>query len=88
MFLPFLIGGHLGGRVAQYFCLLVPRVLRGYTSTVRNWYIFGLSTYFLLLVYVSTQNPLKTPFTPYQTIFTANLENPVFKKERIVVGER
>ncbi len=80
---PFLLGGHIGGRLSDYFevfyCLTIPKVLQYYKFSVRRVVCEGLGLYFLLGIYVSTTNPTKQPYTPYQTILTADFKSPKFK---------
>ena len=83
---PFLLGGHLGGRIGWYFliylCVLVPHVLVQCKTTLRSLYATALVVYFLLFVYITTLNPIKQPLTPYQSILTTDTRHPIFKQER------
>lgn len=81
---PFIFGGHLGGRIANYFliflCISIPNTLRVYVRPVRRVAASVLFLYFIAIVFISSRNKEKSPYTPYQTIFTVDLEHPVFKK--------
>lgn len=83
---PFVLGGHLGGRIGWYFliylCVLVPHVLVQCKTTLRSLYATALVVYFLLFVYITTLNPIKQPLTPYQSILTTDTRHPIFKQER------
>lgn len=82
---PFILGGHIGGRVAYYFTiyltLLIPQVFSLYNIQIRRIAAIGLISYFLLFIYTTTKNPMKTPFTPYKTIFSKDYELKKFKQE-------
>lgn len=82
---PFVLGGHLGGRIGWYFliylCVLVPHVLVQCKTTLRSLYATALVVYFLLFVYITTLNPIKQPLTPYQSILTTDTRHPIFKQE-------
>jgi len=87
--IPFLIGGHMGSRLSAYYfvyiCLLIPDVLKGYSSLVKRMGMVLLALFFTVNVYISTTNPAKSPFTPYKTIFEIdNYQNPGFKKIKVV----
>lgn len=79
----FLLGGHVGGRVALLFmiysCIAIPNILSKYTIHMRFLWISGLSMWFLMVIYVSSGITGKSPYTPYKTIFTANITSPIFK---------
>lgn len=81
--LPFIIGGHLGIRISQYFIifytLTIPKLLRNYSSKIKliTATIFGL--YFLMEINVSMGNPSKAPYTPYQNILFVDRTPPKFK---------
>lgn len=83
---PFVLGGHLGGRIGWYFliylCVLVPHVLVQCKTTLRSLYATALVVYFLLFVYITTLNPIEQPLTPYQSILTTDTRHPIFKQER------
>lgn len=82
-FFPFLLGGHLGGRIAMYFYIifiyLIPIVLSKSSPKIRMAFMIMLCSFFFALLFVSSRNPNKSPYTPYQTIFEVDLEHPVFK---------
>lgn len=78
----FALGGHVGGRIAEYFtiyfCILIPNILEYYKQYIVR--VAGILTlWFIANVYTTTQIPQKTPITPYQTILTVDLSNPHFK---------
>lgn len=80
---PFILGSHIGGRIAWYFmiyiCVILPNIISQYKLQIRSVWVAGLVSMFLLTIYVSSGNKDKSPYTPYQTIFTVDLENPSFK---------
>lgn len=80
---PFLLGGHIGGRIGWYFliylCILVPRALKHQKASTRTTYAGLFVGYFLLYVFITTLNPVKQPLTPYQSILTTNIDPPIFK---------
>ncbi len=80
---PFLLGGHLGGRMSWYFmvylCIAIPNVLSGFPVMVRRSGGMLLACYFALFMYIASNNPMKAPYTPYRTIFSINYETPDFK---------
>lgn len=82
-FFPFLLGGHLGGRIASYFYLgfiyLLPAVLSKSSTKIRMAVMILLCFFFFSILYVSTNNAIKTPYTPYKTIFEVDWEYPIFK---------
>lgn len=81
---PFILGGHLGGRVANYFliflCISIPKIFNYYSYKIRIGVGGVLCSFFIALLYVSTGNEVKSPYTPYQTIFTIDYKNPKFKR--------
>lgn len=83
MVFPFVLGGHLGGRMSEYFLVFtliaIPNVVVKYSMFIRGSYSFLTSILFILIIYTSTKNPSKPPMTPYQTIFTQDVYHPKFK---------
>lgn len=84
--IPFLFGGHLGGRISWYFmcylCIILPNYIITRSLTIRRIYAFFLCGFFSLTIWISTKNPVKTPYTPYQTIFSIeDYDRPKFKQE-------
>lgn len=80
---PVIFGGHIGNRVAFYFlvfeCIFIPNVINKYNKSIKNVTVAMLCCYFLALMYISDKNPIKTPNTPYRTIFSIDYKNPKFK---------
>lgn len=81
---PFLIGTHMGMRIAEYFliylCLVIPQVLCAYKSYFRALCVILFMCYFLLLI-ATGRNQKRAPFLPYQTIFNIdNIKDPVFRQ--------
>lgn len=80
---PFLIGGHLGTRLAEYFivfyCLSIPKVLSHFPYMYRQLTLIGFGLYFLLTIKISMNNPTKTIYTPYQTVYSDNAKLKKFK---------
>ena len=81
---PVLLGGHLGGRIAQYMyiflCLAIPNILHNASGVVRPVYIFLLNVWFLSYAYIGTDGDGIKTYIPYQTIFEVNTDVPVFKE--------
>ena len=79
----FVLGGHIGGRIAEYFtiylCLLIPNIVTNYYKKYILNVALILSILFISNVYISTTNPIKSPFTPYQSILTLDLNKLQFK---------
>lgn len=82
-FIPFLFGGHLGGRLSSYlylfFILLIPQVLSFCNTKIKILFMAMLCTFFFALLYISERAGDKSPYTPYKTIFEVDLKHPVFK---------
>lgn len=83
-FAPFLLGGHIGGRISEYYLcylyLLTPRVLSNYSRTTRNLTCISLCLLFLFQIYHSHINATeKDQYIPYTTIFDINMKNPKFR---------
>lgn len=81
---PFIFGGHIGGRIANYFliflCISIPKIFNYYSYKMQIRVGAILCSFFLALLYVSVGNSIKSPYTPYQTIFSINYSNPKFKR--------
>lgn len=83
-FAPFLLGGHIGGRISEYYLcylyLLTPRVLSNYNRSTRNLTCIFLCILFLFQIYHSHINATeKDQYIPYTTIFDMNMKNPKFR---------
>lgn len=82
-FLTLILGGHIGGRIAEYFtiflCIALANVLQAYGKKFILSVGLSLSVLFMANIYISTKNPTKKPYTPYQTIFLIDSKNPRFK---------
>lgn len=82
-FFPFILGGALGGRLSLYlyliFLYLIPVILSHSRKKIRMEIMLLLCVYFFALLYVSSQNPTKSPNIPYQHIFEVDLEHPNFR---------
>lgn len=83
-FAPFLLGGHIGGRVAEYylcyFYFLIPRVLTKYNNETKILVCFFFCFLFLFQIYHSHINATeKDQYIPYTTIFDMNMKNPKFR---------
>ena len=79
--LPFMLGGHTGGRMQQYFfCILffmIPRILELCNQRSRNIFYVFFALFFLLQVYQSHANAVytgKDQFVPYQTVFSIDFD--------------
>lgn len=72
---PFIFGSHIGGRLALYFniylCLLWSRVFQKTNIKIRALLMLMFYLFFFFYLYISTKNPDKAPFTPYQIYFIA-----------------
>ncbi|MDR0660902.1 MAG: EpsG family protein [Prevotellaceae bacterium] len=83
VFLPFLFGGHLGGRIAEYFliylAILIPQVLSLYQIRWKALCVYILMLYFFLLLYKTQFVSERSPYIPYQSIFFADTETPTFR---------
>lgn len=81
--LPFIIGSHLGVRMSEYFfisyCLIIPAILKHYSYYIKTISIGFLGIYFMGVLFVSTLNPTKSPYTPYKIVFAEDTKNPNFK---------
>lgn len=80
---PFILGGHIGNRIAYYFyaflCYSIPLLFKKRFSSIRNIFVMCLCLYFLMIVYVDSTNRFKSAYTPYQTIFTCDIKHPKWK---------
>lgn len=81
LFLPFCFLPHLSLRMAYYFniyfCLLIPQVLANHGKYIRFTTVFMLFLYFMLLIYISSLNPSRSPYIPYNMTFF--IDNPQFR---------
>lgn len=81
--MTFVLGGHIGGRTAEYFTIFLCIVAANILSNELKKYIMplgvSLSILFIANIYISTKNPTKQPYTPYQSILLVDLKNPRFK---------
>lgn len=82
--MPFVLGSHLGLRVASYFniylLILIPAILNNYKTVYRLFTYNLLVLYFIFFMYIASNNPIKPIYTPYKTVFEINIEHPHFKK--------
>lgn len=81
---PFFLGEHIGGRVSMYFFIpliyFLPQALSLIKiKNIKCIAIIILNFIFLLNLYVDSQNPIKSSLTPYQTVFSVDVNNPKFK---------
>lgn len=83
--LPFVFGGHIGGRISSYFivpiCYIIPNIL-SYRSAnlIFKPFVFICVVYFMLNIYIDSMNPVKTQYIPYKIVFNQNLNSPNFKR--------
>lgn len=81
---PFVLGGHLGGRLAQYMyiflCISIPNILQCSQAFIKLVYILLLNIWFLLYAFVGTDGEGVKAYVPYQTILEVNTEMPIFKE--------
>lgn len=84
-FFPFILGGHIGGRIGWYFMIFIiialPNVLKYYPKSLSRLCNAFMAICFLGMVFVSSRSTGKTQYTPYQTLFQVDLKNPKFKEE-------
>lgn len=82
---PFLLGGHIGTRLCYYFmiyiCVFLPNIAMQYRAGMRVGFAMCLITLFFGVLYVGKINPIKNPYMPYRTIFTVDLDHPIFKHD-------
>ena len=82
-FTPFWFGSHLGGRLSSYFylffILLIPQIISQCNRYFKIVFMIMLSLFFFAYLYVSKIASDKSPYIPYQTIFTVDLQHPQFK---------
>lgn len=80
---PFILGSHIGNRIAEYFylCLvyLIPALMINLKNQFRNLSLLIFYSYFMITVIVDAQNPVKSALTPYKTIINVDLHNPKWK---------
>lgn len=83
IFLPFIFGAHLGGRLSWYlytlFLFIIPYVVYNCRYKLKMAFMLMLCSYFFSLLYVSQKAGEKSPYTPYKTIFEVDLKYPIFK---------
>lgn len=79
VFVPFILGGHIGARMQQYFfCVLffmIPRIFESYNQRSRALFCVFFALLFLSQVYQSHINAVyagKDQFIPYRTVFTVD----------------
>ncbi len=76
LILPFILGPALGARLGIYFsiylCLLCAQVFSYYHAGMKLLLVFGCCCYFLLMIYIGSQNDFKSLYIPYQFIFDVN----------------
>lgn len=81
--MTFLLGGHIGGRIAEYctifLCIGIPNMCNYYYKSKIMPLGMALSLLFVANIYISSKNPTKSPYTPYQTIFEIDMNNPKFR---------
>lgn len=81
LFLPFFFSPHLSLRIAYYFniyfCILIPQVLVHHGKYIRFTTVFMLFLYFMLFMYISSLNPSRSPYIPYNMTFF--VDNPQFR---------
>jgi hypothetical protein len=84
---PFLLGGHIGTRLCYYFmiyiCVFLPNIATQYRTGMRICFATCLITLFFGVLYVGKINPIKNPYMPYRTIFSVDLDHPVFKHDGV-----
>lgn len=81
---PFLIGGHIGGRIALYFytplILTIPIVLDNINiKSIKTISIYLLNLIFIWSVVTDIKSHNNSTLTPYKTIITEDIYSPKFK---------
>lgn len=78
-FFPFLFGSHLGVRLSSYFfmffIILIPSLVRN--LKLKCLYAFLCLSFFLLTLYWTTNDPIKSQYIPYQFYF--QVDDPTFR---------
>lgn len=81
LFLPFFFSPHLSLRIAYYFniyfCILIPQVLVNQGKNIRFVTVLMLFLYFMLFLYISSLNPSRSPYIPYNMTFF--VDSPQFR---------
>ena len=81
--ISFILGGHIGGRIAEYFTIYLCIGISNILACNYKKYIMpvgiSLSLLFLANIYISMKNPTKSPYTPYKSVLFVDIKNPKFK---------
>ena len=80
---PFLLGSHLGVRLSSYFfiyfIILIPNVITQVKK--RTFFAMVAFLFFLLTLFLTTRDPIKSQYVPYQFIFEVS-DKPVFREAK------
>ena len=79
---PFLFGSHLGVRLSSYFfiyylLLILDVILK---ASMKFLYVMVAISFLLLTLYLTTRDPIKSQYVPYQFIF--EIDEPVFREPK------
>ena len=78
MALPFILGGHTGGRLAEYFliyyCLLIPDCNKRFSIQYRVLFMIPLYAYFFMYLLVSVFANHSNEYVPFRWYFLENLD--------------
>jgi len=75
--LPFVLGGHTGGRLAEYFLmyyvLLIPKINKRFNINYRVIFLFVFYAYFFMYLYVSVEINKSNEYVPFRWYFFESL---------------
>jgi len=79
--IPYIMGTHIGGRISMYFLVplvyLVPVIFK--KKFQYKILVPLLCCFFMFYIYTDSKNTYKSSYTPYQTIFDIDNNNPKWK---------
>lgn len=80
---PFLFGSHLGVRLSSYFfiyyILLIPELIK--KIKLRCFYALTAFAFFMLTLFMTSKDPIKSQYIPYQFIFEVG-DRPIFREAK------
>lgn len=76
---PFLLGSHIGVRLSSYFfiyyIILIPNIIT--EIQIKFAYVFVAFLFLFMILMLTTRDPIKSQYVPYQFIF--EIDKPVFR---------
>lgn len=76
--LPYIFGGHTGGRLAEYFLfyyiLLLPECNKRVNKTIRILFLFPFYAFFFIYLFVSVYKNHSNEYVPFRWYFLESLE--------------